>query len=107
MLGLSYTAALAVAWIGMLLIDRRFLLAFWYDRRRTWLTLAISGALFVIWDILGIVLRIFRHGGSPYDTGILIAPEFPIEELLFLAFFMYCTLVVVRLTEVIWPPTSS
>ncbi len=91
-----YLAALSVSIAGMAIIDRRYKLAYWHDRRRTLLTLGIAVAVFIIWDILGIALGIFFHGGSQFTLPYRLLPEFPVEELFFLVLLCYCTLVIYR-----------
>lgn len=81
---------------GIALLDRRFKLAFWHDAQRTWLTIGVAMAVFIIWDFLGIGLGIFRHGASPFMLPFTILPEFPIEELLFLFLLSYNTLTLYR-----------
>lgn len=91
-----YLASLSVSIAGMAIIDRRYKLAYWHDRRRTLLTLGIAVAVFIIWDILGIALGIFFHGGSQFTLPYRLLPEFPVEELFFLVLLCYCTLVIYR-----------
>lgn len=81
---------------GMATLDWRYKLAFFYSTRRTFITLIISVLIFIVWDIFGIVLGIFYSGQSAYMSGIYLAPEFPIEELFFLTFLCYFTLVMYR-----------
>lgn len=100
-----YLLALLVSIAGMAIIDWRYKLAFWHDRRRTVLTLAIAIGIFIAWDILGIVLGIFFHGGSKFTLPIRLLPEFPIEELFFLLLLCYCTLVVYQGASRLWPRT--
>lgn len=85
-----------VAAIGcMVLIDRRFRLFFWKDRRRAVAVSAIGLAFFLAWDLLGIGLGIFSRGETAFMTGILLAPELPVEEPFFLTFLCYLTMVLV------------
>lgn len=79
----------------MVLLDRRFRLVFWRDARRGALVGAIGLAFFVAWDLVGIALGIFSRGETQISTGILIAPQFPLEELFFLAFLCYLAMVLV------------
>jgi lycopene cyclase domain-containing protein len=79
----------------MALLDRRFRLFFWRDARRGALVGAIGLAFFVTWDLVGIALGIFSRGETQISTGILIAPQFPLEELFFLAFLCYLAMVMV------------
>ncbi|MFF2052195.1 lycopene cyclase domain-containing protein [Leifsonia sp. NPDC058194] len=94
-MNLLYLIALLVSLGAMVLLDRRFRLVFWRDARRASLTLAAGLVLFLAWDAAGIALGIFARGGSRYMTGIELAPELPLEELFFLLFLCYLTLVLV------------
>ncbi len=89
-----YLIGLCIGITGMAVIDWRYNLAFWRDRKRTLATVATAVAVFVLWDFFGIFLGIFHHGGSPYALPFTLAPEFPIEELFFLVLLSYCTLVI-------------
>ena len=88
-----YAASLIVSAACLVLLDVRFALVF---RRRPMLAIAAlaTGAIFfIVWDVVGIRLGVFRHLDSAWATGILLAPAFPIEELLFLLFLTYLTLI--------------
>lgn len=91
-----YLSALIISFSGMAVIDRRYSLAFFEDSRRTFLTVLFSVGVFVVWDIVGIALGIFYSGNAPYMLRLYLGPEFPIEELVFLVFLTYFTLVVYR-----------
>lgn len=91
-----YLLGLCIAISGLVVIDYRFKLAFFYNWRQTALTLAIAIGLFVVWDIAGIALGIFFHGGSTWTLPIRLLPEFPIEEVFFLFLLTYVTLVSYR-----------
>jgi lycopene cyclase domain-containing protein len=84
-----YLIALAVSLLGMVVLDRRFRLFFWVDPRRAAIVLAAGLALFVAWDLAGIATGVFFRGESAITTGLLLGPEFPIEEVLFLALLCY------------------
>lgn len=101
-MGFLYLGAILFSLFGMVLLDRRFKLAFFYDTRRSFFTILIGLIVFIVWDVFGIVLGIFFHGKSPFDTGLLLAPNFPIEELFFLTFLCYYTLILYRLLEKKW-----
>ena len=88
-MGLLYLAALAVALTGMVILDRRFALFFWRDARRAAIVLAAGLVFFVAWDLCGIGLGIFFRGETSFMTGLLIAPEFPLEEIFFLVLLCY------------------
>ncbi|WP_432762029.1 lycopene cyclase domain-containing protein [Saxibacter everestensis] len=83
----------------MALIDRRYRLFFWRDARRAGLVLAIGLLFFLTWDLLGIRLGIFFRGDTELMTGILIAPELPLEEPFFLIFLCYLTMVLIPGSE--------
>jgi lycopene cyclase domain-containing protein len=91
--GLVYLAALAVSLTGMVVLDRRFSLFFWRDSRRAAIVLIAGVLFFLLWDLAGIGLGIFFRGvGSELMTGLLIAPELPVEEVLFLTLLCYLTM---------------
>ncbi|WP_257181653.1 lycopene cyclase domain-containing protein [Corynebacterium cystitidis] len=79
-----------LATIGcMVLCDWRWKLAFFADvRRATILSVVLVGA-FLLWDVLGIATGTFYRGDAEYMTGILLGPEMPIEEPIFLFFLVY------------------
>jgi lycopene cyclase domain-containing protein len=101
----AYLIALLVSIGGLAVIDRRYTLAYWFDRRRTVYTLAIGIAVFIIWDLLGIGLGIFFHGGSALTLPVRLLPEFPIEELFFLLLLCYVCLLLYRTGVRLWPRT--
>ncbi|WP_374010223.1 lycopene cyclase domain-containing protein [Leifsonia sp. LS-T14] len=88
-----YLACLLVALGAMVLLDARFRLVFWRDARRAAIVLALGLVFFVAWDAAGIALGVFARGGSRFMTGMVLAPEFPLEEAFFLLFLCYLTLV--------------
>lgn len=92
---LVYLLALLGALGCMVLIDRRFRLFFWRAPRRAATVLAVGLAFFLTWDLLGIAFGIFLRGPGKLSTGILIAPQLPLEEPFFLAFLCYVTMVLV------------
>lgn len=92
----AYLGGLVVSLGGLTLLDWRYKMAFWYDARRSALTILCAVGIFVIWDILGIGLGIFHHGNSSYSLPVRLLPEFPIEELFFLTLLCYVTLLVYR-----------
>lgn len=100
-----YLTALVISFSGMVVIDRRYNLAFFKDSKRTLLTLLISVGIFIVWDVAGIALGIFYSGHSLYMSGLYLGPEFPVEELVFLTFLSYFTLVMYRFWSQRWPLT--
>ncbi len=92
----TYLGALLFSISGLALLDWRHRLAFWYDSKRTILTIGSVVVLFVVWDIVGIASGIFLHGNSPLTLPYRLFPEFPIEELFFLFLLSYVTLILYR-----------
>lgn len=94
-----YGLSLLVVLGCLYLVDRRYKLAFAYDKKRTALVLVMSWLFFVVWDVVGIWQKLFYTGDSQYITHLFIIKDFPIEELLFLMVLVYSTLLVWRFTE--------
>ncbi|CEA08962.1 hypothetical protein BN1051_02325 [Arthrobacter saudimassiliensis] len=99
-MGFAYLAALLGALGCMALLDRRWKLFFWHRPGRAALTLALGLAFFVTWDLFGIGLDIFYRGETPFMLGVEVAPELPLEELFFLTFLCYLTVVLYGLCAV-------
>lgn len=91
----AYLAALLVSLAGVATIDWRLSLALRVQPLRTGITLFLSVLFFLMWDAFGISLGIFFKGQSPLLTGIVLAPELPLEEPMFLALLSYCALLLV------------
>lgn len=100
-MSILYLAALLLAIGCMVLLDWRFRLFFWRDARRATIVLVIGVVFFVAWDVAGIALGIFARGETAVMTGLVLAPELPIEEPVFLAFLCYLTMVLVGGTRAI------
>ena len=88
-----YLIGLIVAIGCLLLIDWRFKIALFGHTRQALLTLFAVIGLFVVWDVLGIQLGIFFHGGSELTLPVRLMSEFPLEELFFLFLLTYVTLI--------------
>lgn len=88
-----YLAAL-LATIGcMALLDHRFRLVLWRDARRAAIVLVIGVAFFLTWDVAAIASGHYRMGAGEAMTGIMVGPELPLEEIVFVTFLCYITLV--------------
>ncbi|MBO0920229.1 lycopene cyclase domain-containing protein [Cellulomonas sp. zg-ZUI222] len=96
MITFAYLGALLVSIGCLALIDRRFGLAFWYDARRSAWTVGLGVVGFLLWDVAGLLLGIFARGDSPHMTGLLLAPELPVEEAFFLTLLCYVGLLAWR-----------
>lgn len=91
-MGLIYLGALLVSLLGMALIDRRWKLFFWRDPRSAAIVLVVGVLFFLAWDVAGISQGIFFRGETEIMTGVLIAPELPLEEVFFLTLLCYLTM---------------
>lgn len=94
-MSLVYLAVLLVSAGGVLLLDARYRLFCWRSPARAAAVLAIGTAFFLAWDLAGIGLGVFYHGSGNYMTGLMLAPELPLEELVFLLFLCELTMVLV------------
>jgi len=95
MTGFAYLVALLVSIGAMTLIDARWRLAFWRSPVASAIAIGAGTVLLVVWDLAGIEFGVFFRGDSPWATGVLLAPELPLEEPVFLAFLCYLSLVAV------------
>lgn len=87
-----YLAALLISIFGMIMLDRRFTLFFWADARRASVVLPVGVLFFLAWDMAGINAGVFFRGTGQWMTGVLLAPELPIEEVFFLTLLCYMTM---------------
>lgn len=94
MIGVVYLASLLVALGCLLLLDRRFRLFFWADPVAAAAVTTIGVLFFLVWDAAGIAAGIFLRGDATIATGIVLAPELPLEEPVFLVFLVVCIMVV-------------
>lgn len=93
MIGLAYLAVQAVSFTGILVIDHRWKLAVFRARAATALAVTAAVALLLTWDVLGVRSGVFFRGQTDFMTGLLVAPEIPLEEVVFLTFLSYLALV--------------
>lgn len=98
-----YLLALVVSIAGTMTLDWRYRLAFWYDFKRTSVTLLIGAIVFIVWDLIAIAQGIFIHGNSPYSLPFTLLPHFPLEEVFFLFLLCYCALMLYRGGQKVWP----
>ena len=90
----SYLAAILVSLGGLTILDVRHRLAFFADARAAGIAIALGVALLLGWDAIGISLGIFFRGQTTLLTGVMLAPQLPLEEPLFLVLNCYTTLLV-------------
>lgn len=91
-----YLIALVFSIFGVGLLDWTHKVALFVDARATLIAVSISVVVFLVWDVVGILNGIFFRGDAPHLSGLLLAPELPLEELFFLILLSYNTLVVYR-----------
>ncbi len=77
----------------MVLVDARWKL-FVFARPVAALAVLIVGtAFFLMWDVAAIAAGIFLHRDSPLMTGIMVADQLPLEEVFFLFFLCYQSMI--------------
>lgn len=91
-MGSAYLIILFAVIGCMVLCDWRWSLTFFADARRALVVSLIVVGAFLVWDVLGIATGTFYRGDATYMTGILLGPEMPIEEPVFLFFLAYLLL---------------
>lgn len=90
--GATYLSGLIFSLVGLGLLDWRFRTAFTVNKKAAAFAILIPTIFFIIWDVAGIAMGIFFRGDTSHLTGIVLAPEFPIEELFFLLLLNYTAL---------------
>lgn len=104
MIHFAYLTVLVVSLAGLVGIDHRHRLALFAGYRlRTLVAVGIGVAIFSLWDVVGISFGVFFKGAGPYQSGVMLGPEFPLEEVFFLTLLCYTSLLMylgaVRLLE--------
>ena len=93
MKGFVYLAALLISIGGMLWLDFRFRLFFWHDALRA-LAVTVTGLVaLTLADLGGIALGIFKRGDGEIATGVVVAPQLPLEEPVFLLLLILSTMI--------------
>lgn len=87
-----YLAGLLVSLVGMTVLDARFRLFFWRAPWRAAAVTVVGVAFFLLWDVLGVATGIFFIGQQNLLTGVLLAPDVPLEEFFFLLLLCYTTM---------------
>jgi lycopene cyclase domain-containing protein len=91
----GYLLALLVSFGCVVAVDMRFRLCLGRSLPSALLVLGVGLAFFLAWDAAGIGLSIFARGDSPFLLGVMLAPELPLEEPIFLLFLCEVTMVLV------------
>ena len=96
-MSLAYLGVLVVLLGCMVLLDARLRLFFWRDALAATVVMACGVGALIVADLVGIGLGIFARAPTRAMTGVVLAPELPIEEPVFLAFLVYVTMNLVAL----------
>src|SRR5690606_23805910 len=92
-MSLLYLLAVVVSMLCMGLVDRRWRLFLFRRAVPALLVVAAGVGYFLLWDVVAIEQGMYVRGESPAMTGIEVAPELPLEELFFIVFLCYITMV--------------
>ncbi|HCM93811.1 MAG TPA: lycopene cyclase domain-containing protein [Glutamicibacter sp.] len=88
-----YLGTLVFLLVCMGLLDAKGKLFIFRHPLRGFLALALGTGFFVFWDVLAIRAGIFLHKESQFMTGIMVGEQFPLEEVFFLVFLCYCSMI--------------
>ncbi|QIM16537.1 lycopene cyclase domain-containing protein [Leucobacter insecticola] len=88
-----YLACLLGGIVCMLLLDLRFRLFFWKSPASAALVTLAGVTFLLLWDAAGIATGIFLRGDATIASGIVLAPEMPLEEPVFLLFLVLCAMI--------------
>lgn len=100
-MSLLYLLSLLVPTVCMGLVDHRWRLFLFRRPGRALAVVAVGTVLFLVWDLVAIGADMYHRGESPAMTGIELAPELPLEELFFIVFLCYLTMVLHQLLRLL------
>ena len=92
MTSVAYLLGLLFSIAGLLLLDRRYRLFYWNDARAALVVSIVGVGALLLTDVAGIALGLFFRGHGEFLTGVLLAPELPLEEPLFLWLLILCAM---------------
>lgn len=95
----AYLLAIALSALGVGTLDARFKLALFRAPRRAVIAVTVTALLMLAIDLTAIATGNFLIGASPWMTGFEVLPHLPIEELFFVTFLAYVSLVAVTGAE--------
>jgi lycopene cyclase domain-containing protein len=95
----AYLAAEIAAMAGVVVIDARLRLFVWADARRAAVVLVVGVVFFLAWDLVAIAAGFYGRGLSDAMLGVEVAPHLPLEEVVFVTFLSYVTMVVLALVR--------
>ena len=90
-----YLGGILLSAIGVGLIDARWRLALFARPRRALVAVFGTALMLLLIDLVGIATGNFLLGASSWMTGVEVLPHLPIEELAFVVFLSYVSLVAV------------
>lgn len=93
MMGFLYLGLLLLFSACLVMLDRRFRLFFWRDPLAALVVTVVGLVFFLAWDAAGIGMGLFLRGDAAIATGLVLAPEMPIEEPVFLLFLVQCIMI--------------
>jgi lycopene cyclase domain-containing protein len=96
-----YLAAILGSTACMALVDRRWRLFVFARPGRAAIVVVAGVVFFLTWDLVAIGLDIYQRGESSAMTGIELAPDLPLEEVFFVVFLCYVTMVLHRLLALV------
>ena len=88
-----YLSSVVVSTLCMGLVDHRWRLFLFRRPGRALVVLAAGFVWFLVWDLVAIGFDLYSRGESQAMTGVEVAHELPIEELFFIVFLSYLTMV--------------
>lgn len=96
---MTYLIVLLFVIACMVALDARWKL-FVFDKPIAALAVLVLGtAFFLIWDVAAIAAGIFLHRESALMTGIMVGDQLPLEEVFFLFFLCYQTMILFTGTQ--------
>lgn len=99
---LIYITTLGASLVCLVLIDKRWRLAMFYDAKASLFAIGTVALLLLGFDVAGISWGIF-FTNQAYVSGIhLFSKNLPIEEILLLALICYTTLVLYQSFKRVW-----
>lgn len=104
-----YLLSIIVPTVCMGLVDRRWRLFLFRPgaARRAVVVVAAGTVVFLVWDLIAIGADMYHRGESDAMTGIELAPELPLEELFFIVFLCYLTMVLHQVFRLVLARTTS
>jgi lycopene cyclase domain-containing protein len=109
MTGLYLAAVLGSTFCIGVLDHRWRVFLFGRPSRPVWAggVIAAGVAFFLTWDLVAIGLDIYGRGKSSAMTGVQLARDLPLEELFFIVFLCYLTMVLHGLTRLVLSRRST